>query len=108
MTAKGTFRVEGVAVLAFVLAITILHQIIPISQLHLHNFFQHVFYLPIVYSGLRFGWLAGLATAVFASLVNIPHNITTWEISPHYAIDQIWEIPPLCAAGIFSGVVAEK
>jgi two-component system sensor histidine kinase HydH len=96
------------AVIAAVAAISVLHQATPVSMLHWHNALQHLYYLPIVFAGLSFGWLGGLAAALFAALSNAPHNWSTWTTSPNYAIDQLWEIPLFCAAGLLTGVLAER
>jgi signal transduction histidine kinase len=105
---ETTIRTRVAAVIAAIVAISVLHQITPVSMLHWHNAFQNLYYLPIVFAGLSFGWLGGLATALLAALSNAPHNWTTWTTSPNYAIDQLWEIPLFCAAGVLTGVLAER
>ncbi len=105
---ETTIRTRAAAVIAAIAAISVLHQFTPVSLLHWHNAFQHLYYLPIVFAGLSFGWLVGLATALLAALSNAPHNWTTWTTSPNYAIDQLWEIPLFCAAGLLTGVLAER
>ena len=75
---------------------------------HWHNALQHLYYLPIVFAGLIFGWLGGLSAALLVALSNAPHNWSTWTTSPNYAIDQLWEIPLFCAAGVLTGVLAER
>ena len=77
-------------------------------MLHWHNAFQNLYYLPIVFAGLSFGWLGGLAAALLAALANAPHNWAAWTTSPGYAIDQLWEIPIFCAAGVLTGVLSER
>lgn len=96
------------AVIAALMAISLLHALTPVSQLHWHNALQHLYYLPIVFAGLSFGWAGGLGTALLAALSNAPHNWITWGTSPNYAIDQLWEIPLFCAAGLLTGVLAER
>ena len=105
---ETSIRTRVAAVIAAIVAISVLHQVTPVSLLHWHNAFQNLYYLPIVFAGLSFGWTGGLATALFASLCNAPHNFTTWTTSPNYAIDQLWEVPLFCAAGVLTGVLAER
>src|SRR6516162_2635599 len=57
---------------------------------------------------LTFGWRGGLAAAILAGLSNAPYNFVLWRTLPNYAIDQISEIPLFCAAGILTGVLAER
>ncbi len=105
---EATIRTRVAAVAAAIVSISILHQITPVSWLHWHNALQNLYYLPIVFAGLSFGWLGGLATALLAALSNAPHNWSTWSTSRNYAIDQLWEIPLFCAAGVLTGVLAER
>ena len=105
---EATIRTRVAAVTAAIVCISVLHQTMPVSMLHWHNALQHLYYLPIVFAGLSFGWLGGLAAALLAALSNAPHNWITWTASPNYAIDQLWEIPLFCAAGVLTGVLAER
>jgi len=105
---ETTIRTRVAAVVAAIFLISLLHQLTPVSELHWHNAFQHLYYLPIVFAGLNFGWKGGLATALLAALCNAPHNWTTWSTSQNYALDQLWEVPLFCAAGLLTGVLAER
>lgn len=98
----------GVGVAAGILLISALHLAIPLSDLHWHNLFQHLYYLPIVVAALSSGWPGGLAAAALAGLSNLPHNILSLKILPNYAVDQILDIPIFCAAGVLTGVLAER
>ncbi|HJT86895.1 MAG TPA: ATP-binding protein [Bryobacteraceae bacterium] len=99
---------RGIAVAAAVLLISGLHQVTPLSALHWHNVFQHLYYFPIVYAGLTFGWLGGLGAGALAGLSNAPHNFATFPALPSYATDQIFDIPLFCAAGVLTGVLMER
>jgi signal transduction histidine kinase len=93
---------------ATTLLITLLHHLTPIGELHWHNVFQHLYYLPIVFGALSFGWRGGLMTALGASVSELPHIISTWGVALNYSEDLIWEIPVFCAAGLFAGLAAER
>src|ERR1700753_1372349 len=108
MKHPNTWRTRVVAVVAVTLLISGLHQVTPISMLHWQNVFQHLYYLPIVFAGLSFGWRGGLAAAVLAGASNLSHNLLTLEPLPNYAVDQILDIPLFCAAGVLTGVLAER
>ena len=99
---------RGAAVIAAVLAISALHYVTPLSMIHWHNALQHLCYLPIVLAGFSFGWRGGLATAAFAGLANLPFSIEIWSRLPSIAVDQISENVLFCAAGVFTGLVAER
>jgi signal transduction histidine kinase len=91
-----------------ILLISGLHQTTPLPLVHWHNVFQHLFYLPIVFAGLSFGWRGGLAAALLAGISNAPHTLAVFDPLPSYAVDQLLDIPLFCAAGILTGVLAER
>ena len=93
---------------AGILFISGLHQATPLASLHWHNVYQHLYYLPIVFAGLSFGWIGGLAAGALAGISNVAHNIMSLGIAPGYAIDQILDVPIFCAAGVLTGVLAER
>jgi len=105
---ETTIRTRVAVIISAIFTISVLHQITPVSMSHWHNAFQHLYYLPIVFAGLSFGWLGGMAAALLAALSNAPHNSVTWTVSPNYGIDQLWEIPLFCAAGVLTGVLAGR
>src|SRR5437762_4525694 len=98
----------GAALAAGILAISFLHYLIPLSRLHWQNAFQHLYYFPIVLAGLSFGWRGGLAAAVFAGIASLPFSIDVWNQLPNLAVEQITELPLFCAAGAFTGVLADR
>jgi len=109
MQYKTPSAVRGAAVIAGILTISGLHHLLPAASGFLwHNAVQHLYYLPIVLAGLSFGWRGGLGAALFTGAVNLPFNLGVWHTLPELAIGQISEIPMFCAAGAFTGVVAER
>jgi signal transduction histidine kinase len=96
------------AVILGILGIGALHHVIPISLMHWHNAFQHLYYLPIVLAGLSFGWRGGLWAAILAGLSNLPFNIQIWDRLPNFAIDQLSEVPLFCIAGAFTGILGQR
>ena len=99
---------RAAAIIAGILAVAILHHATPPPLVHWHNAYQNLYYLPIVVAGLRFGWRGGLAAAILAGLSNTPYNLAIWSGWQNQAIDQMWDVPLFCAAGVLSGVIAEQ
>src|ERR1022692_849668 len=108
MKYRPPFGLRVAIVAAGILVVAMLHHVIPLSMLHWQNALQHLYYFPIVLAGLSFGWRGGLAAAAFATLSNLPFNIGIWNSLPNFAIEQISEVPLFCAAGAFTGVLAER
>jgi two-component system, NtrC family, sensor histidine kinase HydH len=101
-------RLRALIIAVSILGITVLHHLTPISMLHWHNIFQHLYYLPILFGALSFGWRGGLISAVAASVSQMPHILDTWGLALNYSEDLIWEIPAFCAAGVLTGIGAER
>src|ERR1035441_7589051 len=105
---QGTVRPRVAVAVAGVLLVSSLHLVTPLSMLHWHNIFQHLYYLPIVFAGLSSGWRGGVFVAIAACLSNAPHDFLSFTVSPHYAIDQVLDFPLFCAAGILTGALTER
>lgn len=93
---------------AAVVSISLLHHIVPPSSIHWHNIFQYLYFLPIAWAALSFGWRAGLAAALLAGVSHLPDTIAYWKALPDSAIDQATDIPLFCLAGVFTGLMAER
>src|SRR5437016_5340841 len=91
--AKPGVSWRGLTIALSTLGVTVLHHLTPIEMLHWHNIFQHLYYLPIVFGALSFGWRGGLTTAVLACLSQVPHIVATWGLALNYSEDLIWEMP---------------
>ena len=51
------------------------HYLTPSSLLIWHGIFQRLYYLPVVFAAITFGWVGGLIAALAAGAVYIPHII---------------------------------
>jgi two-component system, NtrC family, sensor histidine kinase HydH len=105
---RGGAGTRALIIAASILCITALHHFTPISMLHWHNIFQHLYYLPVVFGALSFGWRGGLISALGASVSQLPHIVATWGLALNYSEDLVWEMPAFCAAGILTGFGAER
>jgi two-component system sensor histidine kinase HydH len=92
---------DGIVVVAACGLIAVLDAALPESLEPWRYLVQHLFYLPIIFGGLRHGWVAGLGTALLAALC-----VLGW--GPGRGPSRYWEVPVLCSAGILSGVLAER
>jgi signal transduction histidine kinase len=105
---QGTIGPRVAVAVGGVLLVSFLHLVTPLSMLHWHNIFQHLYYLPIVFAGLNSGWRGGVFVAIAACLSNAPHDFLSFSVLPHYAIDQVLDFPLFCAAGILTGTLTER
>lgn len=103
---KGLIR-TGVVV-AGVATATALHYLTPSSLLLWHNLFQRLYYLPIIYAAIHFGWRGGLITSAIAAVCYVPHILLAWHHMPDYAMNQYAEIIVFFLVGAVTGVLADR
>jgi signal transduction histidine kinase len=108
VSGRGVFELRVAGVAAGIIIAALLHYVVPASMLHWQNALQHLYYLPIVLAGLSFGWRGGLAAGACAGLSGLPYSLMVWTRLPNYSLDQITEIPFFCAAGVLTGILAER
>ena len=98
---------HAVAAVAGIAVVSLLHYSTRTSQLFWHNVFQRLYYLPVVYAAIWFGWRGGLAAAALSAACYIPHILMAWHMMPDYAINQYAEIIMFFLVGALSGVLAD-
>jgi two-component system, NtrC family, sensor histidine kinase HydH len=106
MARKDLLRALGV--IAVIIGISAVHSFTPDSMVQLHYLIQRLFYVPVVYAGLYFGWRGGLLAAVLAGLAYLPQILATWKLHPSYSINQYAEVTLFCVAGVVAGLLADR
>ena len=97
-----------VAILGAILFCGGLHVAIPLTLPHWHNILQHLYYLPIVFAGMYSGWRGGLFAGLLAGISSLPYSLHLLRVTPSYASDQLLDIVVFCAAGVFTGILAQR
>jgi two-component system, NtrC family, sensor histidine kinase HydH len=88
--------------------VALLHYVTSPSQQLWHNVFQRLYYLPIVYAALYFGWRGGLGGAAVSAASYIPHILMAWQHHmPDYAINQYAETVLFFLVGGVTGALAD-
>jgi two-component system, NtrC family, sensor histidine kinase HydH len=98
-------------VLLIVLGIALVslgHYFLPPSLLLWHNIFQRLYYLPIVFAAVAFGWPGGVAAAACSMMCYLPHIAMTWRMNPAYSANQYAEIMVFFLVGIVTGTLADR
>ena len=101
---------RALAVIGITAGISTLHYFIPkeLALVDLYYLSQRLYYVPIVYAGLYFGWRGGLAAGIFAGLAYLPQILVVWAIHPRYTINQYTEVVLFCFVGALTGVIADR
>ncbi len=89
-------------------AATALHYFTSPSLILWHNVFQRLYYLPIIYAAIYFGWRGGLAASACSACCYIPHIFMAWHNMPDYAMNQYAEIIVFFLVGTVTGVLADR
>lgn len=79
-------------IVGMVAAISALHYLTTLQMQHAHDIYRRLYYVPIVLGGLWFALRGGLATAIAASLLFLPHVVFQWGHHPTSQPEQYLEI----------------
>src|SRR6516225_3489665 len=105
---KDRQALTRVAVVVAGIAIaTALHYLTSPTLILWHELFQRLYYLPIIYAAIFFGWRGGLVASVTSALCYIPHIVMAWRQMPEYALNQYAEIIVFFMVGAVTGVLAD-
>jgi signal transduction histidine kinase len=95
-------------VAAGIAAASALHYFTSPSLILWHNLFQRLYYLPIIYAAIYFGWRGGLAASTVSAVCYIPHILHAWHHMLDYAMNQYAEIIVFFLVGTVTGVLADR
>jgi signal transduction histidine kinase len=106
---KDKQAVARILVVAAGIAVaTALHYLTSPSLILWHELFQRLYYLPIIYAAIYFGWRGGLVASTFSALCYIPHILHAWHHMPDYAMNQYAEIIVFFLVGTVTGILADQ
>ncbi len=104
----GNKRIQVLFVVAGILGTSLAHYLTPSSLILWHNIFQRLYYLPIVYAAVSFGWVGGLLAAALSAACYIPHILMAWRDFPGYVINQYAEVVLFFLVGVTTGLLADE
>ena len=70
-------RIQTGLILLAIIGTSLAHYFTSPSLILWHNIFQRLYYLPIIYAAVRFGWVGGLETAALAGIT--PERNRRWS-----------------------------
>jgi signal transduction histidine kinase len=95
-------------IVAAIALLALVHWYVPRDDKHIHNLLYHLVFLPIVSTGMLFGWRgAGLATLITAA-AEAPQVLILWRGEPVYAMDQVGEMLVFGVAGVIVGLFVDR
>jgi len=107
--AAGSQGLTRIWVIAGGIAIaTALHYLTSPSLILWHELFQRLYYLPIIYAAIFFGWRGGMLASICSAVCYVPHIVMAWRQMPEYAMNQYAEIIVFFLVGAVTGVLADR
>jgi two-component system sensor histidine kinase HydH len=101
--------IHVLAVIGMTLAISVLHYFTPDELVERHYLIQRLFYIPVVYAGLYFGWRGGLAAGLLAGLAYGQQIVSIWTVTAKIsAVNQYTEVVLFCIVGAVTGLLAVR
>ncbi|NHQ61015.1 sensor histidine kinase [Chlorobium sp. BLA1] len=101
-------RIRTLSLAASVIAISLLHYLTPLQLPYLHDIFQRLYYLPIILSGLWFGFRGGLFCSLFVSILYAPHILYQWGGHPGMEMEKYLEILLYNTVGTVTGMLSQR
>jgi len=106
LTHAAFMRAAGIV--AVTAGIGTLHYLTPDEPFEVHYVLQRLFYAPVVYAGIRFGWQGGLAAGMLSGLAYLPQIMAFWRIDPRFSVNQYIEVMLFCVVGTVTGLLATR
>src|SRR5512136_1386147 len=105
---KNSNILRGFILIAFVIGISLLHYLTPLSLPILHDIFQRLYYIPIILAAFWFGFRGGIACAVFVSIAYAPHILFQWGGHLTMELEKYLEIVLYNVVGGITGFLSQK
>lgn len=106
MKRSNLVRVASLA--ASILGISMLHYLTPLHHPVLHDIFQRLYYIPIIYAAFWFGLRGGLASSIVVSVLYAPHILFQWGIGPTLEMEKFLEIVLYNVVGGITGFLSQR
>lgn len=87
--------------------VSLLHYLTDIHLIPYHSIYRSLYYIPIAVGAVRYGRRGGIATALTASALYIPHIILSWGVMPSDAFNDLLENAIFLFVGAFAGSLAD-
>jgi len=89
-----------------IVSITLLHYLTSTQHLLLHETYQRLYYIPIIYAAYRYGVAGALAASLLSAILYAPHIFMHWENRYIYMLNQNAEIIMFQVIAVVTGLLA--
>lgn len=91
-----------------IVLITALHFATSTDYLVMHEVFQRLYYLPIIYAAYRYGLQGGIVASIGSAVVYAPHVYIHWHHYHIYALNQYAEMILFQVVAVVTGLLANS
>lgn len=88
--------------------ITYLHYTTAPGLSRMHVVYRYVYFLPIVYAALRYGYRGGLLSALLASLLSAPHIFFKWGEFPAEGLNDLLIVVVFYGVSLLTGITIDR
>lgn len=86
--------------------VTLLHFRTSTEHVLLHQIYQRLYYIPIIYAGYRYGVLGALIASISSAVLYAPHIFLQWEHRYIYMLNQNVELIMFQVIALVTGLLA--
>ena len=91
-----------------IVGISLLHYLTPLHLPVLHDIFQRLYYIPIIFAAFWFGLRGGLSASIIVSVLYAPHILFQWGIGPSLEMEKFLEIVLYNVVGGITGFLSQR
>src|SRR5271169_6907616 len=91
-----------------IIGISLLHYLTPLHLPILHDIFQRLYYIPIIFAAFWFGMRGGVATSIIVSIMYAPHLLFQWGLHPTLELEKFLEILLYNVVGGITGYLSQR
>lgn len=96
-----------ILIIIMISVISILHFTSEATYLTLHQFYKLLYFIPIIFAAIKYGFRGGTTTALFISLIYSPQKLLSIGVGGE-ALNELMDIFLFFAVGIVTGILVEK
>lgn len=91
-----------------IVGISLLHYLTPLHRPMLHDIFQRLYYIPIIFAAFWFGIRGGLLSSIVVSILYAPHVLFQWGVHPTLELEKFLEIVLYNVVGGITGFLSQR
>jgi len=95
-------------VVILIIGISFLHYNTVLSHGVIHDIYRRLYYIPIIIAAFRYEWIGGVSSAIFITLIYLPHLLQQWSLSPAQGWNKLFEVILFNGVGILTGVLVTR